>query len=100
MPASRLSTYIVCSSGWSNPVWNLSAAISTREHGSSVPADASGIFFPSIPLFMLASVYDLPGTFRASEEKPVRAKTCDEERCKSMDSVVPECRVRVLDFGR
>ena len=29
-PPSFLSTYIVCSSGWSNPVWNLLATIRKR----------------------------------------------------------------------
>ncbi len=28
-PTSVLSTYIVCSSGWSKPVWNFSATIRT-----------------------------------------------------------------------
>ena len=34
-PPSFLSTYIVCKSGWSNPVWNLLATMRKRYSGSS-----------------------------------------------------------------
>ena len=34
-PPSFLSTYIVCSSGWSKPVWNLLATIRNRYSGRS-----------------------------------------------------------------
>ena len=34
-PPSFLSTYIVCSSGWSKPVWNLLATIRKRYSGRS-----------------------------------------------------------------
>jgi len=43
------STYIVCSNGWSKPVWNFSATISTWY--SSVPkrsavCDSGNLFMP------------------------------------------------------
>ena len=43
MPAKRLSTYIVCKSGWSNPVWYFSATSNTWYSGD---ANRSGNSFP------------------------------------------------------
>ena len=52
-PASRLSTYIVCSSGWSKPVWYFSATSSTWY---SCVANFSGSSFSRMPWFMPSSV--------------------------------------------
>ena len=41
-PVSTLSTYIVCSSGWSKPVWNFSATISTWYSSRAEAARRSG----------------------------------------------------------
>ena len=49
MPASRLSTYIVCRSGWSKPVWYFSATSSTWY---SCVANFSGSSFSRMPRFM------------------------------------------------
>ena len=51
-PTRALSTYIVCSSGWSNPVWNFSATISTPYSGV---ANSSAVRDSGKP-FMLVSV--------------------------------------------
>ena len=55
-PPSFLSTYIVCSSGWSNPVWNLFATIRNRYSG---PSNVLAVRVSGIP-FMPASVQGLP----------------------------------------
>ena len=55
-PTSTLSTYIVCSSGWSKPVWNFSATISTPYSG--VP-NSSAVRLSGKP-FMLDSVSGSP----------------------------------------
>lgn len=51
-PASFLSTYIVCSSGWSKPVWYFSATTSTW---NSSPANRLGSCASPNP-FIIASV--------------------------------------------
>ncbi len=55
-PTSILSTYIVCSSGWSNPVWNFSATISSPYSG---PANRSAVCDSGNP-FMPCSVSGTP----------------------------------------
>jgi len=51
---SRLSTYIVCNSGSSKPVWNLSAQIKKRYPNLS-PAKRSGISLLGKPLSAASS---------------------------------------------
>ena len=63
-PPSFLSTYIVCSSGWSKPVWNLLATIRKRYSGCSkvLAVCASG------KPFMPASVYGLAAVLHGARE--------------------------------
>ena len=57
-PVSTLSTYIVCSSGWSKPVWNFSATISTWY---SSPPNRSAVSDSGKP-FMPGSVNSSPSS--------------------------------------
>ena len=69
-PPSFLSTYIVCSSGWSKPVWNLLATTRKRYSGfSNSAAVCRSLTTWSCPAeFMLDSVYDSPPSFTVPEK--------------------------------
>ncbi|MOA63345.1 hypothetical protein D3C78_1890370 [compost metagenome] len=53
MPDNRLSTYMLCNSGWSKPVWYFSA---TSKTWYSSVLNFSGSSDSLMPLFMFTSV--------------------------------------------
>ena len=63
-PPSFLSTYIVWSSGWSKPVWNLLATIRKRYSGRSKVLAVCVSGKPFIP----DSVYDRPPSWTVPEK--------------------------------
>ncbi len=69
-PTSVLSTYIVCSNGWSKPVWNFSATISTRY---SELAELAPPCCDSGKPFMFDSVSGLPVPSSTVPEKATSA---------------------------